>query len=555
MALWSFCVSASLAAASDQTGTQVIDLQLRWHHQFQFAGYYAAVEKGFYRDEGLDVRLHEGDPAHQPVGEVLAGRAQYAEGNSELLYYRLQGKPLIALASIFQHSPSVLLVRKDSGIDSAQGLIGKKVMMANGINDADFLTMLLNEGVPLSSVRIIPSSYDLGDLISGKVDAFNSYLTNEPFFLKERGIPYNVIDPSNYRVDFYSDILFTSESELRNHPERVAAMRRATLRGWRYAMDHPEEIIDLLINQYHVEKSRRHLEFEATEMRKLILPELIEIGHMNPGRFQHMADTFVSAGMIKPDYSLDGFVYDDTPRRMPSWVAPTLAGAVGLIVLISLAGYNQFRLNRRLANAEARVRKANESLSVRLKEIGTLNQRIQEQAIRDPITGLYNRRYLDEMLEREISRAKREGYPISLVMIDLDHFKSINDNYGHQAGDLVLQNLGRLLHENAREGDIACRYGGEEFVLVLPRLPMETALHRAEEWRESFAERCTHHGELSIYCTMSIGIATYPDHAAQAEDLLEQADVAMYRAKRGGRNRTEVAGQVSSERQMAGDPA
>jgi len=100
----------------------VIDLQLRWHHQFQFAGYYAAVAKGFYRQEGLEVRLHAGDPAHQSVQEVLSGRAHYASGNSEVLYKRLQGKPLVALAAIFQHSPSILLVRKDSGIGSVHDL-------------------------------------------------------------------------------------------------------------------------------------------------------------------------------------------------------------------------------------------------------------------------------------------------------------------------------------------------------------------------------------------------------------------------------------------------
>jgi ABC-type nitrate/sulfonate/bicarbonate transport system substrate-binding protein len=132
------------------------------------------------------------------------------------------------------------------------------------------------------------------------VDAFNSYSTNEPYFLKQRNIAYNVIEPLTYRIDFYSDVLFTSEDELKNHPKRVEAMRRATLKGWRYAMDHPSEIIDLLINKYQVKKSRDHLEFEAAEMRRLILPDLVEIGHMNPGRWQHMEDTFVKAGLVKP---------------------------------------------------------------------------------------------------------------------------------------------------------------------------------------------------------------------------------------------------------------
>lgn len=329
-ALWGVGIHSALAAK-----TEVVDLQLRWHHQFQFAGYYAAVEKGFYREEGLDVRLHAGDSAHQPVAEVLAGHAQYAEANSEVLFHRLQGKPLIALAAIFQHSPSVLLTRADSGIHSAQGLIGKKAMMQGGTADVDFLTMLRGEGIALSQVNIIPSSYNIDDLINGKTDAFNSYLTNEPYYLKQHHIAYNVIDPGNYRVDFYSDILFTTEAELNAHPQRVEAMRRATLKGWRYAMDHPAEIIDLLINQYHVTKNRDHLEFEAAEMRKLILPDLIEIGHINPGRMQHMTDALVSVGLVRTGEKLDGFIYSTTPKPWPAWVVPALVTSLCIISLAS----------------------------------------------------------------------------------------------------------------------------------------------------------------------------------------------------------------------------
>lgn len=355
-------VASALAQAS--TAPEVVDLQLRWHHQFQFAGYYAALEQGYYREEGLEVRLHAGDPQHQPVNEVLAGHAQYAEGNSEILYQRLQGKPLVALAAIFQHSPSILLTLGDSGIDSAHDLIGKKVMLMNRNEDADFLSMFASEDVALSQLHIIPSSYQIEDLISGKVDAFNAYLTNEPYFLQQRHIPYRIIDPSNYRIDFYSDILFTSETELRDHPERVAAMRRATLKGWRYAMDHPDEIIDLLINQYHVEKTRDHLVFEAAETRKLILPDLVEIGHMNPGRWQHMADTFVKSGLVKSDSALQGFIYDPTTKRVPFWVTPTLIGlllVLGAAVLISLYLH---RLNQRLANTRAILKESEERFKV-----------------------------------------------------------------------------------------------------------------------------------------------------------------------------------------------
>lgn len=370
MRLFAF-IAATVLLVGHAHAEEVVNLQLRWHHQFQFAGYYAAVEKGFYAEEGLEVRLHSGDPAHQPVPEVLAGHAEYAEGNSEVLYQRLLGKPLVALAAIFQHSPSVLLTRRDSGIASVHDLIGKKVMLMNMTEDADFLTMFQSEGVSLSQISVMPSSYDINDLASGKVDAFNSYSTNEPYFLKQHNIPYNIIDPGNYRIDFYSDILFTSEAELRDHPKRVEAMRRATLKGWRYAMDHPDDIIDLLVDKYHVEKSRDHLAFEAAEMRKLIFPDLIEIGHMNPGRWQHMADSFVKAGLITPNYSLDGFIYDPNPKAVPEWAMPALATVLVILSALSSVAYYLHRLNRRLANAQATLGESEERLRLAL---GAANQ-------------------------------------------------------------------------------------------------------------------------------------------------------------------------------------
>ncbi|WP_299203222.1 EAL domain-containing protein [uncultured Amphritea sp.] len=348
------------AIAAPLLSESVVDLQLRWHHQFQFAGYYAAVEKGFYKEEGIDVRLHAGGPEHQPVPEVLSGRAQYGEGNSEVLFQRLQGEPLVALAAIFQHSPSILLTLQRSEINSVHNLIGKDVMLADQKSDADFMTMLLNEGISLSQVNIIPSSYQLDDLISGKVDAFNAYSTNEPYLLQQHNIPYNIIDPVTYQIDFYSDILFTTEEELRNHPQRVEAMRRATLKGWRYALDNPEEIIDLLISQYQVNKTREHLQFEATEMRKLIFPGLIEIGHMNPGRWQHMADTFVKAGLVENSDALDGFIYDTSPQRVPNWVLPLLITAFLLLAAAWTIAFYLHRFNRQMARAQATLRESEE---------------------------------------------------------------------------------------------------------------------------------------------------------------------------------------------------
>ena len=138
-------------------------------------------------------------------------------------------------------------------------------MLINQTVDADFVAMFNNEGVDISRLHVIPSSYEIRDLVDGKVDAFNSYLSNEPYFLKQQGVEFTVLNPRNYGVDFYSDILFTTEDELKQHPERVKAFRQASLEGWYYAMDHPQEIIDLLLNKYKVNKSRDHLNLKPTQ--------------------------------------------------------------------------------------------------------------------------------------------------------------------------------------------------------------------------------------------------------------------------------------------------
>lgn len=190
--------------------------------------------------------------------------------------------------------------------------------------------------------------------------------------------------------------------------------------------------------------------------------------------------------------------------------------------------------------AENALRESNHQLQLRLDEINRLQAALQEQAIRDGLTGLYNRRYLDEMLEREVSRARREGIPLSLVMLDIDHFKRVNDTYGHQAGDEVLRILAATLMADIRAEDMACRYGGEEFLILLPNMPLTAALTRAEAWRSAVEALCIVHGDFPVRFTISLGVAAYPDHGKTPDDLTRCADQALYRAKHGGRNQVQA---------------
>jgi|GEM_PF-2364546 len=170
------------------------------------------------------------------------------------------------------------------------------------------------------------------------------------------------------------------------------------------------------------------------------------------------------------------------------------------------------------------------------------NMLLQEQAIRDPLTGLYNRRYLDETLPRELQRAERAGQSVGVIMLDIDHFKRINDTYGHNVGDMLLRAVGAFLRHNTRGADIVCRYGGEEFTLVLPGASSENACHRAEELRAGIqALAVKHNGQALETVTASLGIAIFRTHGTTAEALVSAADEALYQAKHSGRNRVVMA--------------
>lgn len=186
--------------------------------------------------------------------------------------------------------------------------------------------------------------------------------------------------------------------------------------------------------------------------------------------------------------------------------------------------------------AEKEVQQAHDRLQTQLLEIETLQIQLREQAIRDILTGLFNRRYFEETFPRELARADREGYPLVVVMLDIDYFKKVNDTYGHQGGDRVLQAFGKLLNRYSRTSDIACRYGGEEFVLVMPKMSLTAAARRTEQIRRAWKSLAVLFGDQEIYSTVSAGIGVFPQDGQTRDTLLQVADQALYVAKADGRN-------------------
>jgi diguanylate cyclase (GGDEF)-like protein/PAS domain S-box-containing protein len=174
-----------------------------------------------------------------------------------------------------------------------------------------------------------------------------------------------------------------------------------------------------------------------------------------------------------------------------------------------------------------------------------LRETLRSQSIRDPLTGLFNRRFMQESLDKEIVRAKRKNRPLSVLFLDIDHFKRFNDTFGHEAGDLVLQSVGELLTTFFREDDVACRWGGEEFAVILPEAVSEQAVARANSLRGAVKElRLQHQGTVLATITFSIGVATFPEHASCSEELLRLADQCLYQSKASGRDCVTIANPV-----------
>lgn len=291
---------------------QPVRLQLKWYHQFQFAGYYAADMMGYFQDAGLDVEFKEGGPQYPIVGVVVAGSAQYGVGDSGLINERVAGQPVVVLASIFQHSPNVLLSRFDRDIITPSDLRGKTVMLSQNHALYEVQLMLRKHGLSLEEVTIVPNTGRIDDIIEGRADAMMAYLTNEPNRMTERGITPSLLRPIEYGIDFYGDLLFTSEREIEQYPERVAAFRDASLKGWAYALEHPEEVVDYILklpSRRGEVLSREHLLYEARQIRELMLPGLIDIGNSHTLRWQQSAELLSEFGYLPKTFDLTGFIY------------------------------------------------------------------------------------------------------------------------------------------------------------------------------------------------------------------------------------------------------
>ena len=375
----STCLSANEPPPTNNNsiGLDKVRLQLKWYHQFQFAGYYAAVEQGYYEEAGLDVEILENDIERSPVEVLLQGDAEYGVTSAGVLLERAENKPVVALAAIMQHSPLALLVLESSGIKQPADLAGKRVMLGEGETAAEVIAMLRQAGVRAGDYEAQTPSYNPQDLIDGKTDALFAYVSNEGFFLDQQGIDYRYLSPSRFGVDFYSDLLITSETELSVNPKRVERFRQASLKGWEYAMENPDKIVDLIYQQYNTQnKSKQHLTYEANSLREMIQPMFVEMGYMHVDRWHHIADVFRSLGLLGSAAPIEDLMYHkpDTiwgmERALFIWL---LAAVVGGLVLLAVL-FQSYMWNR---NLQLLIAQRTHELDMALKESNRAKEQIE----------------------------------------------------------------------------------------------------------------------------------------------------------------------------------
>lgn len=751
--VWSLFLSlpAHASQPSHDSALEKVTLQLKWYHQFQFAGYYAAKKQGYYRAEGLDVEIKPRNLHENNIQQVIDNKAQYGVADSILLLYQAKNAPVVIVAPIFQHSPQVLFTLASSGLDSPYKLKNKKIALYQKDTDGfSVLAMLHEVGVFPTIERTIKS--DMGMLVQNQVDAYSGYLTNEAYLFHENNIPISVINPINYGIDLYGDMLFTTQKEVSEHPERVEKMRKATLKGWRYAMNHKAEMARYIQSHYQVKKSFKHLMYEANAIEDAMSLSTTPIGTLDAGRLQFIANLFQKHGLIDNKVNLKSGVYRSNPKTIEftaaekKWLnehpvvnlavdrfyapiefvddqgqysgiakdlfqviqqktgiqfkpavhlnwpeavehmkqkkldvfsavieteerkeyvnftmpyfklpmaiatrenAPYIADskqlrgkvicvvkdyasheklkrfypslslllvdtpkegieavangkAFGYVDNVAVIGHHI--KNSGLANVKISGEmpfRADIAIAVRddWPELHSIIQKVLQQippetyaeisnkwlqvsyqkqynwqqmtfvlapillllavfaffnrklrqtqiklqetnkqlsilSVTDHLTGVYNRQYLDQRLDNEVERVNRYASALSIIIMDLDNFKKVNDQYGHLVGDEVLVVSTQTVEQLIRKTDIFGRWGGEEFILICPETPLDQAIQLAKKVRKAIENQTF---PENISQTISLGVAEYQKGEA-INDCLNRADQHLYKAKQFGRN-------------------
>lgn len=752
-------VGLSVQATPAAPSLEKVTLQLKWLHQFQFAGYYAAKIQGFYEEEGLDVEIRQRDLMQNQIHQVINGDAEYGVSDSILLLYQARKEPVVIVAPIFQHSPQVFITLDKSGIQNPYDLQNKDVAFYYKDTDGFSLLAMLEQIDVQPNLKRVVIDANPESLVRGDIVAYPGYLSNEPYLLAQQGHQVRTLHPLNYGIDLYGDMLFTSQKEVQNHPGRVERFKRATLRGWEYALNHKQELAEYIKNELDSDKTLDHLFYEADVIERVIDSKLTPLGTLDEGRLRYILDLFKKHGLTDKSFSLQDGIFRSEEQDIQftekelrwikqhpvvkvavdrSWAPIEFVDEAGRLNGISASYLNflkektgiQFKAATELQWPEAvkrmenrqldlysaviateerrdytlftqpylkfpmvivtqrdhpfigdlsrlqgkkvavvrnyaihemmarhypeirlqlvdspksglkavsqgqayayldnlavashlikeenfsnlqisgetpfradvtmavrndwpelrsilqkafdsmdqatrnrltehwlqvtykkevewrtalqvlvplllilltavlysrRLKRTNQALRQSQQALSESNRKLESLSITDHLTGCFNRGYLDKTMHRESQRINRYGGHLSLILIDLDDFKQVNDRYGHLTGDRVLIDSCAWVRRHIRETDTLGRWGGEEFVIICPDTDLKQAKTLAEKIRAGVEALKL---PQAIHQTLSIGVAQYrPDESI--DRWVSRTDQALYLAKHRGKN-------------------
>ncbi len=289
-----------------------VSVQLQWKNQFEYAGFYIAKEKGYYKDIGLDVKLKEWNHGIDIVQNISDAKSAYGVVRPSSLIDISKGKDLVYLAAIFQSSPLILLSNKSSGIKSIKDFKNKKIMITQDhIVDSSLVSMFRSQGIEIFDMEIVKHSFDVKSLLNGETDIMAAYISNEPFMLKELGGDPIVFSSKDYGFDFYNDILTVSRDYLDKNKDEVKKFTKATLRGFEYAFNHIDETIDIILKKYNTSnKTKEALLYEAKELKKLAYYKTNDIGYIDTTKLEKIYDVYKLFGLAKLGLDVEEIVYD-----------------------------------------------------------------------------------------------------------------------------------------------------------------------------------------------------------------------------------------------------
>lgn len=754
-------VNFPMANAKDGVKKEII-VQFHWKHQFEFAGFYMAKKNGYYHDLNLNVNFKQWDSNVNIIDDVLSGKTNFAITRASSLIDISNNKQIIYLASIFQSSPLIILADKSSNIKSIKEFKNKKIMIAkNHLHDPSLSSMLSANGIKFEDLEFVEHSFNPKNLLDKKADLMVAYVSNEPFTLKELKGESVIFNPKDYGFDFYADLLITSKSYLKKHPQAVRDFKNATIKGFEYAFNNIDESVEYIYQKYNSQnKSKEALRYEAFELKHDLYDELNQIGNIKSEKLERIYDVYKLLGLGKNKIDFSKIIYKDINKDIilneeeelylqnktsinicidPNWMPfdkidkkgsyigigsnyfDTFSKFLGVkfnvvkssswgeslklakekkcdLLSLSLKSQDRFsylnftsayvevpivavtKLNIPFINGikdlknkpigivqDYALSKVIEKLSTNLNiikvksiqeglrktkkgelfafidtlptiayelqsnqlvdlkisgklyddiklhlgvrkddetllnimqkainkitkkehqdilskwiavkyesyisykliwqilfafafiitiiilwnrkiahknkllkdardEIEEKNKKLMLLATTDKLTSIFNRVKLDELLEAEISKFKRFNHDLCICILDIDHFKNVNDTYGHLIGDEVLKDIALILKQSLRKTDYVGRWGGEEFLMIFTGCNYENLQKVISSIREKIK---AHVFVNNIKITASFGCSVY-NNEDSISSLIKRADDALYKAKQTGRDK------------------